>query len=452
MTRRDFFGRFGLGLGGMALDGACWRKVRLRRDRQPVPRHPATAPFRAQGEADHLPVHERRPVAARPVRLQAAAEPDERPGPARLASAWASGSPACRPTRRRCRWPARSSSSPSTARAAPGSASCCRGRRRSPTSCASSSRCTPRRSTTTRRSRSSRPATSSPAGRAWARGSATAWAARTRTCPAFVVLISQGPHRPAALRAALGQRLPADASTRACSSAAASDPVLYLEEPRRRLARRAGARCSTASPSCTRCSTTDLGDPEINARIAQYEMAYRMQTSVPEVMDLSQRAGRARSSCTAPTRRQPGTFAANCLLARRLAERDVRFIQLYHPGWDQHGGLPERHPPAVPGRRPRRLRADHRPEAARPARRHAGRLGRRIRPHELLAGQADRRPTTAATITRAASPIWMAGGGIKPGITYGATDDFGYNVAENPSTSTTSRPRSCTCSASTTSG
>lgn len=83
----------------------------------------------------------------------------------------------------------------------------------------------------------------------------------------------------------------------------------------------------------------DLGDPEINARVAQYEMAYRMQTSVPDVMNLS---GEPESvfELYGPEAKNPGTFAANCLLARRLAERDVRFIQLYHPGWDQHGGLP----------------------------------------------------------------------------------------------------------------
>src|SRR5262249_49148184 len=83
----------------------------------------------------------------------------------------------------------------------------------------------------------------------------------------------------------------------------------------------------------------DIGDPEINARVALYEMAYRMQTSVPEVMDIS---GEPDSvfAVYGEEARKPGTFAANCLLARRLAERNVRFIQLYHPGWDHHGNLP----------------------------------------------------------------------------------------------------------------
>lgn len=116
------------------------------------------------------------------------------------------------------------------------------------------------------------------------------------------------------------------------------DPVLYLQNPdgvsgesRRRLLDRWA--------EMEHLQFRDLGDPEINARVAQYEMAYRMQTSVPDVMNLS---GEPESvfELYGPEAKNPGTFAANCLLARRLAERDVRFIQLYHPGWDQHGGLP----------------------------------------------------------------------------------------------------------------
>ena len=126
------------------------------------------------------------------------------------------------------------------------------------------------------------------------------------------------------------------------------------------------------------------GDPEIETRIAQYEMAYRMQTSVPELMDLSKEP-ESIFELYGPESRKPGTYAANCLLARRLAERDVRFIQLYHRGWDQHGDLPRDIALPVPRHRPAVGRADHRSEAARPARRHARRLGRRIRPHGLSA-------------------------------------------------------------------
>src|SRR5262249_19877580 len=82
-----------------------------------------------------------------------------------------------------------------------------------------------------------------------------------------------------------------------------------------------------------------LGDPEVNTRVAQYEMAFRMQTSVPEVVDVSKEPADT-FELYGEDAKKPGTFAANCLLARRLAERDVRFIQLYHPGWDHHGNLP----------------------------------------------------------------------------------------------------------------
>ena len=178
--------------------------------------------------------------------------------------------------------------------------------------------------------------------------------------------------------------LPSDAPRRAVPLAAR--PGALPRQPRRRLGADAARKMLDRLAELHRLRCRDLGDPEIDARIAQYEMAFRMQTSVPEVMDLVEGAGQTSSSCTARTRATPGTFAANCLLARRLAERGVRFIQLYHPGWDHHGGLPGRHPPAVPRTSTRPATAlDHRPEAARPARRHARRLGRRVRPHQLLA-------------------------------------------------------------------
>ena len=150
----------------------------------------------------------------------------------------------------------------------------------------------------------------------------------------------------------------------------------------------AAARCSTGSASCTRSSTTRSLDPAIQARIAQYEMAYRMQTSVPEVTRLSDEPDHV-FELYGPDSRKPGTFAANCLLARRLAERDVRFIQLYHPGWDHHGGLPG-------GIRQQCRETDQACAALIQdlkqrghARRHAGALGRRVRPHQLQPGEAD---------------------------------------------------------------
>jgi len=116
------------------------------------------------------------------------------------------------------------------------------------------------------------------------------------------------------------------------------DPVLYLKNPD-------GISAESRRKMLDRLAELhaiqyeDLGDPEINSRVAQYEMAYRMQTSVPEVMDVTREPDSV-FELYGSDARNPGTFAANCLLARRLAERNVRFIQLYHPGWDHHGGLP----------------------------------------------------------------------------------------------------------------
>ena len=145
-----------------------------------------------------------------------------------------------------------------------------------------------------------------------------------------------------------------------------------------------------------------VGDPETVTRIAAYELAYRMQTSVPELTDISTRAGTASTRCTAPS---PGrvSFANNCLLARRLVERGVRFVQLYHRGWDTHGasaGTDIVRAPAATVRRdrPRDRRAPHRPEAARPARHHAGHLGRRVR------ADADQRSAERVEAARPRSP------------------------------------------------
>src|SRR3954454_22216165 len=116
------------------------------------------------------------------------------------------------------------------------------------------------------------------------------------------------------------------------------DPVLYLKNPDG-ISSEARRKMLDRLAELHAIEFQDLGDPEINARVAQYEMAYRMQTSVPEVMDVS-REPESVFELYGADAKNPGTFAANCLLARRLAERNVRFIQLYHPGWDHHGGLP----------------------------------------------------------------------------------------------------------------
>lgn len=210
---------------------------------------------------------------------------------------------------------------------------------------------------------------------------------------------------------------------------AGKDPVLYLKNPDG-ISGAARRKMLDRLAELQELQYQDLGDPEINARVAQYEMAYRMQTSVPEVMDISSEP-QAVFDLYGSEARQPGTFAANCLLARRLAERDVRFIQLYHPGWDQHGNLPN----AI-----RRQCKD--------IDRACFALITDLKQRGLLedtlvvwGGEFGRTNYSQGKLTptdygRDHHPrcftAWIAGGGAKPGVTYGATDDFGYNIAENP--------------------
>jgi hypothetical protein len=171
-------------------------------------------------------------------------------------------------------------------------------------------------------------------------------------------------------------------------------------------------------------------DPETLTRIAQYELAYRMQTSVPELTDLSKEP-ESTFEAYGPDSRRRGSYAANCLLARRLAERGVRFIQLYHMGWDQHGGLPKQ----LAGQ----CKDTDQPTAA---------LIMDLKQRGMLdetlviwGGEFGRTVYSQGTLTsdnygRDHHPknftIFMTGGGIKPGMVYGETDDFSYNIVENP--------------------
>jgi uncharacterized protein (DUF1501 family) len=172
------------------------------------------------------------------------------------------------------------------------------------------------------------------------------------------------------------------------------------------------------------------GDPEIETRIAQFELAHRMQTSVPELTDLRGETAHTLDMYGADAR-TPGSFAANCLLARRMLERDVRFVQLYHRGWDQHYNLPSD------------LRLQCRdvdqPCAAfiRDLKQRGllddtlvvwgGEFGRTVYSQGKLESDNYGRDHHGRCFS-----IWLAGGGIKPGISYGGTDDFSYNVAHDP--------------------
>ena len=208
-----------------------------------------------------------------------------------------------------------------------------------------------------------------------------------------------------------------------------SAPVLFLEDP----------------PGITKTTRRDMldaiarldqmkheayGDPETETRIAQYEMAYRMQTSVPDLMDLSKETD-ATFEMYGPESRKPGTYAANCLMARRLAERNVRFIQLYHRGWDQHKDLPRDLALQCKG--------TDQPTAA---------LVTDLKQRGLLdetlvvwGGEFGRTVFSQGKLTDANYgrdhhprnfAMWVAGGGTKPGTVLGETDEFSYNVASDP--------------------
>ncbi len=206
-------------------------------------------------------------------------------------------------------------------------------------------------------------------------------------------------------------------------------PVLYLDDPPG-VSKTTRRQMLDAVAGLNKLKHQEYGDPEIETRISQYEMAYRMQTSVPELMDLSKEPDSV-FELYGPEARKPGTYAANCLLARRLAERGVRFIQLYHRGWDQHGELPR--DLAL------QCRGTDQPTAA---------LVQDLKQRGLLddtlviwGGEFGRTvycqgKLTEANYGRDHHPrnfvMWMAGGGLKKGLTLGETDDFSYNVVRDP--------------------
>lgn len=244
--------------------------------------------------------------------------------------------------------------------------------------------------------------------------------------PAFVVLKTQGKGgQPLGARMWGNGFLPS--RFQGVRFRSGGDPILYLNNPAGIDAR--GRRLMLDRLNeLHRLQFAATGDAEIEARIAQYEMAYRMQTSIPEVLDLSGERPETLHEY-GPDVEKPGSFAANCLLARRLAESGVRFIQLYHPGWDQHGGLP--------GALPRQTRETDQPAAA---------LLKDLKRRGLLddtlviwGGEFGRTcycqgKLTEKSFGRDHHPrcfsYWLAGGGVRGGITYGKTDDFSYNIAE----------------------
>lgn len=208
-----------------------------------------------------------------------------------------------------------------------------------------------------------------------------------------------------------------------------SDPVLFLKNPPG-VDKQARREMLDDLGELNRLSLEQKGDPEIATRIAQYELAFRMQTSVPALADLSKESA-ATFELYGEEAKQPGTYAANCLLARRLAERDVRFIQLYHRGWDHHLNLPTKIKQLA-------KETDQAIAALILDLKQRGMLDDTL---VIWAGEFGRTVYCQGTLTaknygRDHHPrcfsIWAAGGGIKPGMTYGQTDEFSYNITENP--------------------
>lgn len=266
------------------------------------------------------------------------------------------------------------------------------------------------------------------------RPSMGAWVAyglgsENKDLPAFVVMVSQGSGGTQALadRSWGSGFLPT--KYQGVKFRSGAEPVLYLADP------------AGYDTTARRRFLDDLGrlndvtlqnyqDPEVSTRIAQYEMAFRMQSSVPELADLTKEPP-ATFELYGPDSRKPGSFAANCILARRLAERGVRFVQLFHRGWDAHSNLPKE-------MRAQCQQTDQPCAALIQDLKQRGMLDDTL---IVWGGEFGRTVYSQGTLTednygRDHHPrcfsVWLAGGGIKGGLAYGKTDDFSYNIVENP--------------------
>ncbi|MGI8785741.1 MAG: DUF1501 domain-containing protein [Acidobacteriota bacterium] len=248
--------------------------------------------------------------------------------------------------------------------------------------------------------------------------------------PAFVVLVSQG--SPTSTQALADRQWGSgflSSKYQGVKFRSGADPVLYLSNPPgyEGIARR---RFLDDLGKLNELTAGVYQDPEISTRIAQYEMAYKMQSSVPELVDFSTEP-ESTFELYGPDSRKPGTYASNCILARRLAERGVRFIQLFHRGWDHHSNLPRE----IRGQ----CQQTDQPSAAlvQDLKQRGmlddtlvvwgGEFGRTVYSQGELKEDDYGRDHHPRCFT-----VWMAGGGIKPGVSHGETDDYSYNVVKDP--------------------
>lgn len=250
-----------------------------------------------------------------------------------------------------------------------------------------------------------------------------------KNLPAFTVLLSRGIGNGQGVYSKLWTNGFLDSVHQGVQFSSGEDPVLYLKDPKGMTRNERRVMLDHIS-QLNEKSYEKFGDPEIRSKIQQYEMAYRMQTTVPEVMDVSKEPDSI-IKLYGPDCLVPGTYAANCLLARKLSENGVRFVQLYHQGWDQHDNLP--------------YEITHQAKDVDQA---SAALVTDLKQRGLLdetlviwGGEFGRTNYSQGKLThdnygRDHHPrcfsIWMAGGGVKPGIVYGETDELGYNVAKDP--------------------
>jgi hypothetical protein len=250
-----------------------------------------------------------------------------------------------------------------------------------------------------------------------------------KNLPAFTVLISRGKGNSQGVYAKLWSNGFLDPIHQGVQFGSGEDPVLYLKDPVG-MSRDDRRQMLDKLAQMNQWAYEELHDPEINAKIKQYEMAYRMQAAVPEIMDLSKEPQSVidlyGEDCLTP-----GTFAANCLMARKLSEEGVRFVQLYHQGWDQHVNLPKE----ITGQA---KDVDQASAALVTDLKQRGLLDETL---VIWGGEFGRTcfsqgPIAKGNYGRDHHPrcfsIWMAGGGVKPGMVYGETDDFSYNIVKDP--------------------
>jgi hypothetical protein len=250
-----------------------------------------------------------------------------------------------------------------------------------------------------------------------------------KNLPAFIVLISKNASKDQPLYARLWGNGFLPSEHQGVQFRSGKDPVLFLKDPEGY----DGADRKEMLGYLQQLNEVQnevWSDPEVNARISQYEMAYRMQTSVPEVMDTSDETKEV-FDLYGPDSRENGSYAANCILARKLLEKDVRFVQLYHQGWDNHGNLPQ-------GIRHQCSQIDQPTAALITDLKRRGMLEDTL---VVWGGEFGRTVYSQGKLTRdgygrdhhpKCFSMWMAGAGVKAGYSHGMTDDFGYNIIKDP--------------------